>query len=796
MKRLIFYFSMALVPLLGIGQRPGLEWAEQFSTGSTESAFRILRDYQDNFLTLTAFQGTTIVGGQTYTAMAEPLQWDFVLSKYDSQRNHLWTKQIYTNDISQIGGGMNFPEAEIDGSGNVYLFSVFDGMMNIGGTTVSSGTSTQIGQRVAAMVSKIDGAGTVQWAINAGEYTNGGGGGDMFVSSNGDVVIESVVFDDLIVNGNTIIASPNGSTFFEGINTNGAVSWTTVMTGSHYWMPNDWGKDVPNGALNGYVCGGFDGTLTIAPSNGLSMTSSGGNDAYLAQVQAHSFAFMLWARTVTGPPTGEEAFLKLVTTSSGIYALGRSSGGLLDFGNGVTLNLTGSRYFLTKYTSSGNVVYASDVAGYGNAQPTDLRSDALGNLYLSGGFADSLVFTNGTVLHSNGGYDGFIAKMDPQTGNVHWAFSFGGSGSDRTQQIVANADNEVYAAVVFNNVLQLDGNTFTSNGDADALYLKFSGCLVPPITLVSSNGTTLCNGQSTVLSVDSLPGGSYSWYLNGAVIPGETGISLSAGQSGNYAAVVSLGGACVDTSNAVSLTFSSVSFDVLTTPPNVSGLCENSSLQLSTSLPFVNYLWSNGTTNGNATIYVPGTYVVTVTDFFGCTGVDSITVVGYAAPSVPDIDVAVNCVLACDTSLAVGSYKWRLNGNIVGGNTQFLDANLYGNGFYSVEITDLHGCKSMSPLTNVSCATVGVPEPEGMVLEVFPNPSSGVVWIKAGNALRGPVDVAVVDVLGVVRQSLRVRPVNGVVEQALDLGGLAAGYYVVRVFNRERWTQRGVILKE
>jgi hypothetical protein len=277
------------------------------------------------------------------------------------------------------------------------------------------------------------------------------------------------------------------------------------------------------------------------------------------------------------------------------------------------------------------------------------------------------------------------------------------------------------------------------------------------------------------------------------LISGQNGTSFQATQSGNYEVVVSLGGACIDTSNALSLTFSNISFDVITTPPNVSGLCENTSLQLSTSLPFASYSWSNGTTNGSATIYVPGTYVVTVTDFFGCSGSDSITIAGYAAPSVPGIDVAVNCVLACDTTLAVGSYKWRLNGNIVGGNTQFLDANLYGNGFYTVEITDLHGCKSMSPLTNVSCATVGVPEPDAMVLEVFPNPSSGIVWIRAGTVLRGSLDVAVFDALGTMRSSARFHAANGVVEGSLDLEGLAAGYYVVRVWDRVRVLQRGVV---
>jgi hypothetical protein len=86
--------------------------------------------------------------------------------------------------------------------------------------------------------------------------------------------------------------------------------------------------------------------------------------------------------------------------------------------------------------------------------------DATGNLYEVGVFS---VATNvaSTVLTTQGGYDGYLAKYTP-TGTLAWVHQFGSAGEDQATDVALDAAGNAYVVGVFSHAINL-GNGQTLN---------------------------------------------------------------------------------------------------------------------------------------------------------------------------------------------------------------------------------------------------------------------------------------------------------------------------------------------
>jgi hypothetical protein len=78
-------------------------------------------------------------------------------------------------------------------------------------------------------------------------------------------------------------------------------------------------------------------------------------------------------------------------------------------------------------------IWAKKFGGWGEDEIQSMTSDILGNIYIAGHFTGSLTFGN-TTLNSQGDFDIFFARLDPQ-GNVVWARSIGGQYYDNEVSI-------------------------------------------------------------------------------------------------------------------------------------------------------------------------------------------------------------------------------------------------------------------------------------------------------------------------------------------------------------------------
>lgn len=142
-----------------------------------------------------------------------------------------------------------------------------------------------------------------------------------------------------------------------------------------------------------------------------------------------------WGLKADGPDFNQGKSVS-VNNNNDVYVTGYFSG-TTTFGsiNNNTITLTANsdkNVFVAKYNASGNVQWvkqATNGSPDANGSGWGISVDGSGNSYITGGFTNSLIFSNGVTsitLKSKGGMDMFVAKYD-NNGNFLWAHRGGGS---------------------------------------------------------------------------------------------------------------------------------------------------------------------------------------------------------------------------------------------------------------------------------------------------------------------------------------------------------------------------------
>ena len=170
-----------------------------------------------------------------------------------------------------------------------------------------------------------------------------------------------------------------------------------------------------------------------------------------------------------------------------------------------------------------------------------------------------------------------------------------------------------FDAYIWNTGSTTTSTTVDSTGDYWVTSRK-NGCFKtnlvhvtehPKPTPVITGYSYACGGGVTSLKVDSLIYASYLWSTS------ATTDSISVGV-GIYTVTVTDAFGCVGTSPPDTVT--------APVPPVITGvlaLCNGTIATLTTTMPYVSYLWTSGSTNDTA--FVPaGTYSVSVVDINGC----------------------------------------------------------------------------------------------------------------------------------------------------------------------------------
>ena len=213
-----------------------------------------------------------------------------------------------------------------------------------------------------------------------------------------------------------------------------------------------------------------------------------------------------------------------------------------------------------------------------------------------------------------------------------------------------------------------------------------------PDALASITGAlSFCEGTSTVLSVDDLPGYSYSWMPNG-----ETTASITVAEPG----LVSVTTTNADGCTATDMVMVEETDGLTITVDGANNFCNGGStlLDAGTGNGWT-YLWNTTPTQTTQTITVDATnnYSVTVTDASGCTGVGTLSVTESPVLTVNIAGSTTYCV-GSFTTLDAGtgngwSYLWSPN------NETTQSITVMAPGDYTVMVTDANGCTAMDLVT-------------------------------------------------------------------------------------------------
>lgn len=280
-------------------------------------------------------------------------------------------------------------------------------------------------------------------------------------------------------------------------------------------------------------------------------------------------------------------------------------------------------------------------------------------------------FTADTMLVSlsapivNLGPDTTICPGDTMFFNAgsHPGGNFAWSNGDTTQIVGITTQGNVWVNV-------------TDSVGCPATDTAFVTLAIPPM-LDLGNDTTVCANQPVSLNAGNGPAGTtYQW---------STGAStqvIVVTSSGMYAATVTTPGGC----GAVD------SVEVFNNPtPGVSLGLDRTECQpytLDAGPGGSSYLWSTGATTQTITLSTGGTYHVTVTNSFGCTASDTVSITYGALPPVAlgnDTTLCNGQSVTLDAGNAGSTYFWS-----TGATTQTITVS--NPGIYIVLVTDPNGC--------------------------------------------------------------------------------------------------------
>lgn len=239
---------------------------------------------------------------------------------------------------------------------------------------------------------------------------------------------------------------------------------------------NDEGKAIASdNAGNTYTTGYFTGTFTAGTTT---LTSANGQDCFV--VKRNAAGVVQWAKKITGNSQIQGTGIA-VDPSGDIVITGYFSGSV-DFDPGTATNsitASGTDAFVTKWTTTGTLVWAFKLGGTGTDFGRSVAIDAAGGIYVGGQFQNTMDINptaSTTSLTSNGGYDAYLIRYTA-AGNLSSGQSIGAAGNDAINSVDVDNNGNLFSTGYFNGTVDFNVNpgvtsNLTSAGGNEAFIAK------------------------------------------------------------------------------------------------------------------------------------------------------------------------------------------------------------------------------------------------------------------------------------------------------------------------------------
>jgi gliding motility-associated-like protein len=254
------------------------------------------------------------------------------------------------------------------------------------------------------------------------------------------------------------------------------------------------------------------------------------------------------------------------------------------------------------------------------------------------------------------------------------------------------------------------GNYSVTITDANGCSTNVSETISEPATPLA--GTTVVN-DATCLGGGT--DGAIDLTVTGGVPPynilwsnGATTEDLVALTGGTYTATITDANGCMEIVSATVVDLSVISGDFAITNVSCFG-GSNGALDLTVNggtAPFT-YNWSNGETTQDISGLAPGTYIVIITDAFGCTGTATADITEPSAPlsaatAITDVACFGGSTGAVDLTVSGGTAPYAF---VWSNSATTEDISGLSAGTYTVAITDANGCAEAASVTVTEPAT-------------------------------------------------------------------------------------------
>lgn len=217
-------------------------------------------------------------------------------------------------------------------------------------------------------------------------------------------------------------------------------------------------------AGNVYIAGKYEMNASFGNTR---VGCKGNHDIYVAKYSP-SGAF-LWVRTAGGT-IGDYAHAVTCDGAGNVYLTGEFE--TTTFFGSVSMKSSGNNdVFLAKYNTNGDLQWAKKLGGGGGNDRGLGISIVNGNIYISGRFQGTAIFS-GIKMVSSGGTDIFIAKCN-SNGVLQWLRKAGGPGEDEGNAITTDAAGNAYVTGFFSRTANFSGTYVTSKGGSDIFIAKY-----------------------------------------------------------------------------------------------------------------------------------------------------------------------------------------------------------------------------------------------------------------------------------------------------------------------------------
>lgn len=380
------------------------QWADQGAGEGSADGQAMATDAQGNSVVVGNYHSTFTIGGQLFST---PDDDGIFMAKFDPNGVMLWARLVANAPGIAVHG------VTCDDAGAIGIVGMYQGTVAF--------HPIQLGPPLTALgsfdvfVVKYDGEGTPLWSRSIGEA-----GYDYGASICHDGFSNFYVTGDLHMSAFNQSAS---KVFVTKFAFNGTQLWN--KSSAAYGTSHLGDGICANDAGDLCITGEFFDSITWAPVTLESSTP----EATIYVFKLNSDGDPVWVKEAGagGYAIGESVDMDAAGNAyvTGFYR------GTITMGSLTLPGPSDMSYdvFVAKCASAdGHFMWATSGVGPASDRAVGIRVDASGNSYINGFYADTWTFGS-TTLETNGGVDGYVAKLSPD-GAPLWAKGYGGPASD------------------------------------------------------------------------------------------------------------------------------------------------------------------------------------------------------------------------------------------------------------------------------------------------------------------------------------------------------------------------------